>query len=168
MNDPKAVIDIVARVFGVSTAQILGPARTKAIATARQTVCFILRRDLGMSSPKAGDVLALDHSTVVSATHRIEHLLQTDTTVADRVAEVRRLLAPPSADRDRLVVQTTPLRICVAMSPDGRFAAFGASETSDVKARARALETLGAADAVAVTFLQLDIPTWRVVNSRDP
>ncbi|MBN2619738.1 chromosomal replication initiator protein DnaA [candidate division WOR-3 bacterium] len=65
--------------FGFSEAELKGKKRTQKLALARQTSMYLLRTHLSLSLAEIGDFFGgKDHSTVIHAIDKIEHLKKTD------------------------------------------------------------------------------------------
>ncbi len=75
MVTPGKVMDIVSRHFKVSGDDLRGPSRKSRLVEARQTLMFLLRKQLGLPLSTIGDILGgRDHSTVIHGIERIENL----------------------------------------------------------------------------------------------
>lgn len=75
-NDSN-ILDEFAGWFGVSTKQIKGPSRKKAIVEVRDLVAYILRQYAGLSYPVIGRILGdRDHTTIMHAYSKIERRLK--------------------------------------------------------------------------------------------
>jgi hypothetical protein len=60
----SVILDVVAKVWGVSKADILSERRNKSIVVARQAVCFLARHHTSRSLSDIGRFLNRDHQTV--------------------------------------------------------------------------------------------------------
>jgi hypothetical protein len=141
----QTAIEVVAASRGITLEELIGQARTRAFAWARQEVCWIAREEGLGSYPQIGARLGgLDHTTVLYGERRVAQRMAASVDYAremramrDAVAE--RLAEPavigPIPDRDP---RDLALRILASPSP-----ALIVSE-ADLKALARA--TLGFRD----------------------
>ena len=69
----EATMDVAARAFDTSVRDLKSKSRLQHITLARQIVMFVLNKELGISTPRIGILLAgKDHSTVVHATKKIK------------------------------------------------------------------------------------------------
>lgn len=74
-----AIIDASALAFGLSSLDLLGRDRSKSASEARAVACYVARRCTRMSFPQIGKAMGKrDHTTVMSACHRIEQMRQRD------------------------------------------------------------------------------------------
>ena len=77
------VVEAVAEETGWTVSDILGPDRTESVFRARQAVCLILRRCLGMSYPEIGMAIGdRHHSSAWNAIQRFDGSPVTEHTVA--------------------------------------------------------------------------------------
>jgi len=88
------VVDIVAKRYNVTAADVMGPSRKKEIKMARNVSMYIVRALTKMSLPQIGNIFGRDHSTVYSNISMVESALTTDTifeaTVSEILKEVKR------------------------------------------------------------------------------
>lgn len=92
---PKDVLEVVAELTGLDTAEILGPRRFRHLCTARFITCWVARR-FGATYPELADFFHLDHTTVMYGVERVENdrpLLLAALAVVD-VLNVRHAPAP--------------------------------------------------------------------------
>jgi chromosomal replication initiator protein len=86
---PRAVAIIqahVAREFGVTVAQIIGPRRTKAIVLARFAAVYLASEITGRSLPDLGRRFGdRDHTTIYSALCKMPAMIEADPDFASRV-----------------------------------------------------------------------------------
>ncbi len=72
---PGRVMDIVSRHFKVSGDDLRGPSRKSRLVEARQTLMFLLRKQLGLPLSAIGDILGgRDHSTIIHGIEKVESL----------------------------------------------------------------------------------------------
>jgi chromosomal replication initiator protein len=75
--------------FGFSEAELKGKKRTQKLALARQTSMYLLRAHLSLSLAEIGDFFGgKDHSTVIHAIDKIEHLKKTDLEYFQRLERI--------------------------------------------------------------------------------
>ncbi|AGN24999.1 chromosomal replication initiator protein DnaA [Erysipelothrix rhusiopathiae] len=87
--DTKTIKRIVADYYGLTQAQLVSKARTKAIANARHIAIYLCRKHLDLPYNKIGeDFGKRDHSTIISACDKIEKKLKTDQMLARAVYEL--------------------------------------------------------------------------------
>lgn len=87
--DTKAIKRAVADYYGLTQAQLVSKARTKAIANARHIAIYLSRKHLDLPYNKIGeDFGKRDHSTIISACDKIEKKLKTDTFLAKAIFEI--------------------------------------------------------------------------------
>lgn len=61
-----------ATLYDVAPDDILGRNRNRRPMLARQAACWLLRNRAGLSYPRIGEVLGLDHSTVLHACRKVD------------------------------------------------------------------------------------------------
>ena len=87
--DTKTIKRIVADFYGLTQAQLVSKARTKAIANARHIAIYLSRKHLDLPYNKIGeDFGKRDHSTIISACDKIEKNLKTDQLLAKAIYEL--------------------------------------------------------------------------------
>lgn len=59
------ILDDVSMMYGVSVADLRGPARTKGIAHARQHAMYLMAQQPHLSLPQIGRYLNRDHTTIL-------------------------------------------------------------------------------------------------------
>lgn len=75
----KRIINTVASYYGLTSSQILGQSRIKAIANARHISMYLIRNILNTPYTKIGKIFGgKDHSTVMSSINRVDKLCKTD------------------------------------------------------------------------------------------
>jgi chromosomal replication initiation ATPase DnaA len=73
LGSPLAeLVEETAAAFRVSSAEVLSRDRHSTIADARHVVAWRIRKQWGWSFPHIGKVLALDHTTIMSAVRKID------------------------------------------------------------------------------------------------
>ena len=73
---PDEVLDWVENKFGFSKAILVGKSRNGNVVRARHSAMFLVVEKCGLSFPQTGRVFKKDHSTVLSAYHKIKGLVQ--------------------------------------------------------------------------------------------
>jgi chromosomal replication initiator protein len=80
----------VASSFGISRAELVGPARAATPVRARQVAIFLTRELTDLSLPQIGRLYGgRDHSTVLNSLRRVEAGLEGDEDLSNRVRELR-------------------------------------------------------------------------------
>jgi chromosomal replication initiator protein len=75
----QIILKNVIEEFGFSEAELKGKKRTQKLALARQTSMYLIRTFLNLSLSEIGEFFGgKDHSTVIHAIQKIEHLKKTD------------------------------------------------------------------------------------------
>lgn len=87
--DTKTIKRIVADYYGLTQAQIVSKARTKAIANARHIAIYLSRKHLDLPYSKIGeDFGGRDHSTIINSCDKIEKNLKKDQMLAKAIYEI--------------------------------------------------------------------------------
>ena len=87
------VLQVVAKVFRVEQARLLGRERSRVVALPRQVAMYVLREDGNMSLPQIGEAFGgRDHTTVMHACKKISGLIEIDDKVRRQVIEIREIL----------------------------------------------------------------------------
>lgn len=97
--EPSRVVDVVAKVFGVSTEKLLGRTRTREVALPRQVVMYLLRHEGNVSLPQIGEMVGgRDHTTVIYACEKVADMMERDDLLRRQVVQIReQLLGKPLA-----------------------------------------------------------------------
>lgn len=98
-DDASAVVEEVAREFGVSVEQLCGLSRRREVVQARHVAMYVLRENRGLSFPLIGRALGgRDHTTVLRAVERMRTSIARGGPIpgVERVLE-RLATAPPTA-----------------------------------------------------------------------
>ena len=66
------IIERAARLYDVEPDDIFGRNRKRRPALARQAACWMLRNHAGLSLNRIGDVLGIDHTTVLYACRKVD------------------------------------------------------------------------------------------------
>ncbi len=90
---PDAILQAVARYFGVNPEAIKGKARHKEIVVPRQIAMYLLREDARLSTPDIGRLLNRDHTTVLHGANLVASDIARDGPSRAAVRGVREVLA---------------------------------------------------------------------------
>lgn len=90
MNN-KAIIEEVGRLFGVTLDMICSKSRKRTTATARAVVCYILHRQMGVSSTKVARTLTCTHATILYHCRMVETWMQNPRYNAEAVSAVQKV-----------------------------------------------------------------------------
>jgi chromosomal replication initiator protein len=81
------ILEAVAGVYELGTADIIGRQRTKSIAEARMVVCLVARLCTRLSYPEIGEALGRrHHTTIMALCESAERQCERDTWLASAVA----------------------------------------------------------------------------------
>ena len=106
MLSPKLVQTIVARQFGLTRAQLLGPRHLPRIVLARHIAMLLCLEELrGASLPQVGRWFHRDHTSVLHARDAMRRKIAVDPEFARQVEELRQISRLPKRRRDRLTWQ---------------------------------------------------------------
>ena len=76
---PEQILTAVARHFKVSTEQLTGPSRARAVSVPRQLAMYLIRRETGASLPAIGELLGgRDHTTILHGCTKIGNQIEAD------------------------------------------------------------------------------------------
>jgi chromosomal replication initiator protein len=91
--EPEHVVDVVAKTFGVTSAQLTGKDRSREIAWPRQIAMYLLREFGNVSLPQIGMVLGgRDHTTVMYACEKVADLVERDDRLRRQLIQIREQL----------------------------------------------------------------------------
>jgi chromosomal replication initiation ATPase DnaA len=85
---PKSIRAAVCEVYGIVDAVLNDNQKSKTISEARHVAVWFMRRFMKMSYPELGREIARDHSSVISAIHRIDRQIQTQPLLCSRIASI--------------------------------------------------------------------------------
>ncbi len=89
----EAILQAVARYYGVSLDDLRGKVRERKVVVPRQVAMYLLREEARLSLPEIGHLLGgRDHSTVLHGYRAVQAELETDTRLRGDVKGVRELL----------------------------------------------------------------------------
>lgn len=77
-NEFEVAVEEAARLYGVSTTDVLRPGRREPMSTARQLVLYVIRKRGASSLPEIAKVFDVTHATVIHSVRQVETRLQTD------------------------------------------------------------------------------------------
>lgn len=87
--DTRTIKRIVADYYGLTQAQLVSKARTKAIANARHIAIYLCRKHLDLPYSKIGEAFGgRDHSTIINSCDKIEKNLKKDQMLAKAIYEL--------------------------------------------------------------------------------
>ena len=90
---PRQIIDVVAKAYGIPTEKLLGRGRTAEVALPRQVAMYLLREDAGLSLPQVGHELGgRDHTTVMYACEKMNEQIETNSALRRQVVQIREKL----------------------------------------------------------------------------
>ena len=86
---PDLIIDITARYFQISSADIIGQRRSKNIALARHIAIYLIRQLAGYTLNDIGDIFeGRNHATIIASIRKIETMVDEDKKIADTVRDI--------------------------------------------------------------------------------
>jgi chromosomal replication initiator protein len=92
----EEIQELVAELFGVSRAELVGSSRAATPLRARQVAIFLTRDLTDLSLPQIGRLYGgRDHSTVLNSLRRIEASLDEDAELAEKIRELRGAIHNP-------------------------------------------------------------------------
>ena len=77
-NELEVAVEEAARLYGVSTAEVLKPARREPMSTAKQLVLYVIRKRGTSSLPEIAEAFDVTHATVIHAVRQVEMRLSKD------------------------------------------------------------------------------------------
>ena len=87
---PENVIRAVASHFKIPADDLVGLSRKARIVLARQTLIYLLRKDLGLPLVRIGVLVGgRDHSTIIHSVGKLEKQIETDRNLKDEVLRIR-------------------------------------------------------------------------------
>jgi chromosomal replication initiator protein len=90
---PNDIISAVCDSFNISTKELKSPIRTDRVAKTRQIAMYLLRIKLNLSYLEVAHILnRKDHTTVIHAVEKIEHLQLLDEDLRYQIQEITRIL----------------------------------------------------------------------------
>ena len=97
--DSGTIIETVAAAYGMTSAEMVGRARTAKVAVPRQIAMYLMRELGNFSLPQIGDALGgRDHTTVMYACDKVKDLIERDDKIRRQVLSLReQLFSKPQA-----------------------------------------------------------------------
>jgi len=89
---PDQVIVAVSKYYSIGKRMLLGSSRQKPVATSRQILMYILRRDLELPLEEVGRVVDRDHTTVMHAVEKITHLASNNVQIREDLLGIKKLI----------------------------------------------------------------------------
>ena len=89
---PSLVLPAVAAATGVSEDEIKSNSRTEKIVNARRLSCFVLNKDLNLTTTASGSILNKNHSSVINGVRFVEKKLKSDFDLRHCLQQVRNTL----------------------------------------------------------------------------
>lgn len=89
-SEADLVVDVSARMYGVTPEELFEHSRRAAVVVPRQIAMYLLRTDLGLSFPSIGRRFDRDHTTVIHACNKIEEMTGKNERIRNRVEKVRK------------------------------------------------------------------------------
>jgi chromosomal replication initiator protein len=101
----EQILQAVAAQYGVGIDSLVGPRRSRELATARQVAMYLARQMTRMSLPQLGEALGgRDHTTIMYGCEKITALIETDDRLRRQIQEVKNALSArnqPVAEGER-------------------------------------------------------------------
>ncbi|WP_159723119.1 chromosomal replication initiator protein DnaA [Enterococcus sp. CSURQ0835] len=89
----EQIQEVVAKYYHLQVKDLKGKKRVKMIVVPRQIAMYLARELTDSSLPKIGKAFGgKDHTTVMHACDKIEHLVKSDSEIKDNIAEIKNLL----------------------------------------------------------------------------
>ncbi len=85
MNRAKEILKAVVEVYGIDENELMQKTRKRNIAEARQLFRYFLRKKLGFTCYKIGEITLCDHSTVTYSIKVVKALKETDRAFFERL-----------------------------------------------------------------------------------
>ena len=90
---PKEIIKIVTDFYRIEENAVYEKTRKKEVIKPRQIIMYLLREDLQISYPSIGEKLGgRDHTTVMHSCEKVKDDIQSDTTLAQEISELRAMM----------------------------------------------------------------------------
>ena len=89
---PSSVIPAVSKATGVSVDEIKGKGRSENIVIARRLSCFILNKDLNLTTTASGSLLNKNHASIINGVRFIEKELKSNFNLRHNLQQVRNTL----------------------------------------------------------------------------
>ncbi len=90
--EPALVLPAVAAATGVSEDEIKSNSRSEKIVNARRLSCFVLNKDLNLTTTASGSILNKNHSSVINGVRFVEKKLKSDFDLRHCLQQIRNTL----------------------------------------------------------------------------
>ena len=90
--EPALVLPAVAAATGVSEDEIKSNSRSEKIVNARRLSCFVLNKDLNLTTTASGSILNKNHSSVINGVRFVEKKLKSDFDLRHCLQQIRNSL----------------------------------------------------------------------------
>ena len=91
--EPERIIELVAKEWQISVADLRGRDRSQKVAQPRQVAMYLLRKETDSSLPQIGVLIGgRDHTTVMYAIEKVSGDIETKTELRKRVVNVKQQL----------------------------------------------------------------------------
>ena len=90
--EPSLVLPAVAAATGVSEDEIKSNSRSEKIVNARRLSCFVLNKDLNLTTTASGSILNKNHSSVINGVKFVEKKLKSDFDLRHSLQQIRNTL----------------------------------------------------------------------------
>ena len=90
--EPSLVLPAVAAATGVSEDEIRSSSRSEKIVNARRLSCFVLNKDLNLTTTASGSILNKNHSSVINGVRFVENKLKSDFDLRHCLQQIRNTL----------------------------------------------------------------------------
>tara|TARA_A100001037_G_scaffold255750_1_gene241538 strand:+ start:436 stop:1722 length:1287 start_codon:yes stop_codon:yes gene_type:complete len=90
--EPSLVLPAVAAATGVSEDEIKSNSRSEKIVNARRLSCFVLNKDLNLTTTASGSILNKNHSSVINGVRFVEKKLKSDFDLRHCLQQIRNTL----------------------------------------------------------------------------
>ena len=90
--EPALVLPAVAAATGVSEDEIKSNSRSEKIVNARRLSCFVLNKDLNLTTTASGSILNKNHSSVINGVKFVEKKLKSDFDLRHSLQQIRNTL----------------------------------------------------------------------------
>ena len=90
--EPSLVLPAVAAATGVSEDEIKSSSRSEKIVNARRLSCFVLNKDLNLTTTASGSILNKNHASVINGVKFVERKLKSDFDLRYCLQQIRNTL----------------------------------------------------------------------------
>jgi hypothetical protein len=123
----RDIVRVAATVFMVPAHQIYAPTRKRPINRARKAV-YLVAREAGLSTPVIGEVLGLDHTSVVVGSRVAREWLERDEVFAALIHDLRQSALHGAPVQPRTITRRAPAQREDRQARFNRDAARGSSD----------------------------------------